>query len=272
MDHNNRNNDHNRKRKWSDIDDDEEDAMYDDSMHAGSYNISQFIIMLAMAAATLALNYDYVTGIPPPLIPDLRFNPDNLGTNVTHGLQAEHLFRFSTDQLHTLVISLQIPAILRTSERDSFHAIEGLCIVLRRLVYPVRYMDMVDLFGRSRASLSRINRHMMAWIHVRWSHLFEFDAARVLPNAETWSAAVRARAPDTYEHVMMFLDGHVQFTCRPCPAEDRRPAGVSADAIQRAAYCFYKHHHGFKCHTVISPSGMVVHYYGIVYTNQIGVH
>ena len=113
---------------------------------------------------------------------------------------------------------------------------------------------------------------MMAWIHVRWSHLFEFDAERVLPNAETWSAAVRARAPDTYEHVMMFLDGHVQFTCRPCPAEDRRPAGVSADTMQRAAHCFYKHYHGFKCHTVISPSGMVVHYHGIVYTNQIGVH
>ena len=158
---------------------------------------------------------------------------------------------------------LRIPTILRTPERDRFHAIEGLCIVLRRLVFPVRYMDMVQLFGRSRAGLSRINRYMMSWIYARWSHLVEFDAARVLPNAETWAAAVRAKAPDAYENVMMFLDGHVQFTCRPCPAADRRPPGVSADAIQRAQYCYYKHHHGFKLHALISPSGMVVHYYGM---------
>ena len=190
------------------------------------------------------------------MIPDLRFNLQNCGTEITHGLQAEHLFRFSTEQLYTLVTSLRIPAILRTPQRDCFHAIEGLCIVLRRLVFPVRYLDMVDLFGRSRAGLSRINRHMMAWLYARWHHLAEFDAARVLPNVETWAAAVREKAPDTFRYVCMFLDGHVQFTCRPCPAANRRPPGVGADAIQRAQYCYYKHHHGFKCHALISPSGM----------------
>ena len=254
---------HGRKRKRDSMDDDdEENYMNDDIMLAECDDFFQCFIAITIAAITIALEYDYITAIPHPLIPDLRFNPENCGTEITHGLQAEHLFRFSTEQLYILVTSLRIPAILRTSARDSFHAIEGLCIVLRRLVFPVRYLDMVDLFGRSRSSLSRINRHMMAWLYAKWYRLSEFSAARVLPKAETWAAAVRAKAPDAYENVMMFLDGHVQFTCRPCPAENRRPPGVGADAIQRAQYCVYKHHHGFKCHALISPSGMVVHYYG----------
>lgn len=135
-------------------------------------------IICFMFFATLQ-NPSYV---PPPLVPDHRFDPANLGTSFTGGLHAEHLFRFTAEQLHYLVDALHIPWIMRTSERDRFYGIEGLCIMLRRLVFPVRYMDMVQLFGRQTGPLSRINRHMLKWIYARWHHLFDFDANRVMIN------------------------------------------------------------------------------------------
>ena len=140
----------------------------------------RFFLVNTIAVVMITLEYDYVMGVPHPLIPDLRFDPTNLGTGLTFGLQSEHLFRFNVDQLHILVDALRMPAFLWTPERDALHAIEGLCIVLRRLVFPVRYMDMVQLFGRSRAALSRINRYVMVWLYMRWHHLSEFHPEQVI--------------------------------------------------------------------------------------------
>ena len=44
--------------------------------------------------------------VPPPLVPDHLFDSANLGTSFTGGLQAEYLFRFTTEQLHYLVDAL----------------------------------------------------------------------------------------------------------------------------------------------------------------------
>ena len=55
----------------------------------------------------------------------------------------------------------------------------------------------------------------MAWLYMRWFQLSEFDSAQVVPVAEIWAAAVVAKAPDAYEHVMMFLD--VMFNSRVDP-------------------------------------------------------
>lgn len=139
-----------------------------------------FMTLVASLFFMMTFEYGYVAHVARPLIPDYRFNLENLGTEFTGGLEAEHLFRFSSEQLYYLTDALRIPWIMMTPERDKYHAIEGLCIVLRRLVFPVRYVDMVQLFGRSTAPMSRINHHMLAWLYARWKHLFDFDAARVI--------------------------------------------------------------------------------------------
>ena len=139
-----------------------------------------FNTVVSMMCFVLVQDFTYCNTIPAPLIPDLRFDPANLGTDFTGGLQAEHLFRFTSEQLYYLVDALRLPAWMHTPERDAYNAIEGLCIVLRRLVFPIRYMDMVCLFGRSRGSLCRIHRHVMAWLYVRWHHLNDFNTAKVI--------------------------------------------------------------------------------------------
>ena len=132
------------------------------------------IIIMVVIACLLDCEYTNMTRLDPPLIPGHRLDFQNLD-----GMQAEYLFRFGVEDLQRLIVHLRFPLVMRTSQRDRYLSIEGLCIVLRRLVYPIRYVDMVHLFGRSREAMSRIHRHTMAWIHNRWSHLAEFDPDRV---------------------------------------------------------------------------------------------
>ena len=139
-----------------------------------------FKIAALMMCYMLYENMQCFFHVPRPLVPDHRFDPANLGTSFTGGLEAEHLFRFTSEQLYYLVDALRIPWIMKTEERDKFYGIEGLCIMLRRLVFPVRYMDMVQLFGRQTGPMSRINRHMLKWIYARWHHLNDFDANKVI--------------------------------------------------------------------------------------------
>ena len=54
-----------------------------------------------------------------------------------HETLAEYLFRFSEKQIYVLIVKLRMSAVMKTSERDSFNAVEGLCLVLRRLMFPV---------------------------------------------------------------------------------------------------------------------------------------
>ena len=221
--------------------------------------ILQIIAIVIAVTTTLDAAYDSVTILAHPIIPAVRLDLQNLD-----GLQPEHLFRFSKDNLQTLIVCLRFPLIMHTSQRDRFWSIEGLCIVLRRLVYPVRYLDMVRRFGRSRASLSRIHRCVMAWIHNRWGHLSEFDINRFTHVLPQWATAVRRVAPNCYENVVMFLDGTVRQTCVPCPHPSNRPAGVTQYELQRAQYSNHKHYHGFKAHALIAPNGICVHYFGPV--------
>ena len=90
------------------------------------------------------------------------------------GLQVEGLFRFSVDQIKQFVVTLRIPEIMRTDERDCYHAIEGLRIVLRHNTYPIHYMDMVHMFGRQTCCLSRTYRDILFWLHTRWRTDWEF--------------------------------------------------------------------------------------------------
>ena len=137
------------------------------------------VIVIILVNCVFEWEDEYLSGLTRPIIPDLRFNLANCGTELTDGLEAEHLFRFSVEQIYELIDALRIPRWLQTSERDRYDSAEGLCIVLRRLVFPIRYMDMVHMFGRATGPLSRINRHMMAWLFARWHHLADLEPAKV---------------------------------------------------------------------------------------------
>jgi hypothetical protein len=85
-----------------------------------------------------------------PVIPDSKINFDRLPAS------PESLFRFSVIQLVELVGALRMPDIMVTTSRDSSYSLEVLAIVLRRLARPCNMDDLIPLFGRSRAALTRI--------------------------------------------------------------------------------------------------------------------
>ena len=87
---------------------------------------------------------------------------------------------------------------------------------------------------------------------------------QVAPVAQQWAAAVRRICPNSFMHVIMFMDGTVRRTCMPCPNPLKLPPGITPYQCQRAQYSGHKHYHGFKQQALLSPSGMVVHMYGPV--------
>ena len=65
-------------------------------------------------------------------------------------------FRFKREDLFHLLDTLRIPNVVRTFSQDSASDLEALCIVLRRLAYPNRWLELRKMFGRSQGSLTRI--------------------------------------------------------------------------------------------------------------------
>jgi hypothetical protein len=92
--------------------------------------------------------------LPLPLkIPDHTFNLDNWEESA-----CLLKFRFTPSNVVVLAAQLGLPAIVRIDQgcRVCVPRVEALCVVLHRLAFPVRYGDMVSIFGRSIASLSTI--------------------------------------------------------------------------------------------------------------------
>ena len=61
-------------------------------------------------------------------------------------------FCFHKGDLFSLAEALQIPAVLKTKQKNVVDGMEGLCMLLRRFAYPCRYSDMVPRFCMASAS------------------------------------------------------------------------------------------------------------------------
>ena len=73
-------------------------------------------------------------------------------------------FRFSKNNIYSLVDALRIPDEVRCPNRQSIDAVEAVCVLLKRNSYPCRFSDLIPTFGRSVAELcniaSVINNHI----------------------------------------------------------------------------------------------------------------
>jgi hypothetical protein len=63
-------------------------------------------------------------------------------------------FRFHANEIYYIGSALRLPQIMILDNDIHFQTIEGLCIVLRRLVYPYYWYDLMNIFGRSGGMLS----------------------------------------------------------------------------------------------------------------------
>jgi hypothetical protein len=175
-----------------------------------------------------------------PILPELRLDLNAMSQNTSRSR-----YRFDQDQLKAIAAKLPFPEVLITYQRDKFYLVEGLCILLHRMAYPVRWSDMEQLYGRHVSAMSRIFAHMLRLILERALPsilLYPPTAERV---EACHQAFVRHGVPADMK-ISHILDGKKTQNCRPTTG-------------QRSQYCSYKKGHGYKFQTLEGPDGITHH-------------
>ena len=86
------------------------------------------------------------------------------------GCKAE--FRVEKPDLPRLLEAMQLPPRFTCQQRSICDAMEGLCMLLRRVSYPCRYSDLIPQFGGKPVSvISLITNHVIDYIFETHGHL-----------------------------------------------------------------------------------------------------
>lgn len=161
-------------------------------------------------------------------------------------------FRFRKTDIIRLKNALQIPDEITCHNYNDIIAngTEALCILLRRLCYPSRFVDLIPRFGRPGSQLCMIFNHVLDYVNNTWGHLLDtLNQAWLSPhNLRAYADAVHEKGA-ALDYVWGFIDGTLKACCRP-------------ERYQRALYSGHKRYHGLKYQSVSTPNGMIAHLYG----------
>ncbi|KAJ8916944.1 hypothetical protein NQ315_013416, partial [Exocentrus adspersus] len=150
------------------------------------------------------------------------------------------------EHLLQLTEALRIPQIIRTNDRHVSTGLEGLCICLRRLVYPNRLTDLEPLFGLSAKHLSDIANTVVRHIYLHFHH--PLTNLRNLPwlnynKLQQYSQAIADKnAP--LRNCWEFIDGTARPICRPSHRQQNFFSG-------------HKRVHCLKYQSVVVPDGII---------------
>jgi len=159
--------------------------------------------------------------------------------------------RFHKRDIFRLRDALELGPDFVTYNRIRCDAVEGLCILLRRLAYPCRYTDMVQQrFGRSKAVLCVLFNHMLNYVYNHFGHLLSSFNQLWLSreNLSQFAEAIHNNGAPL-DNCWGFIDGTVRPTCRP-------------ELHQRIMYNGHKRVHGFKFQSIVAPNGLIANFYG----------
>jgi nuclease HARBI1 len=179
--------------------------------------------------------------IEAPLVPTTRFSLDNCSE-----AQFKAIFRFERHDISRLAATLRIPAVVIAPNRSRATGIEALCIMLRKLAYPCRWVDLERLFGRREAELSSIYNWMIRDIYERFKATIAFDEDRLTPERmAAYAQAIQGKGAPL-DRCWGFIDGTVRPICRPT-------------RMQRHVFNGHKRVHALKYQSVVCPDGIIVH-------------
>lgn len=147
--------------------------------------------------------------------------------------------------------ALDIPEGIKFSNRIVETGQNSLLLILWRLSYPNRLVDLLDLFPRSEGELSVIFNETLDYIYDKY--IFMLDDVSNLSwlspeHLDTYSAAV-TRKGSPLDRCWGFIDGIARPMCRP---------GVA----QLVAYSGHKRCHCLKFQSVMVPNGLICHMFG----------
>ena len=125
---------------------------------------------------------------------------------------------------------------------------EILHIVLIRLAFPVRWVDLCDVFGRSRAWLSSVFNDAVGHLFRRWGDRLFWDAGWLTRRRmRRWARAIEEE--DGGDIYWGWIDGAARRIGRP-------------EQDQRTSYSGYKKTHVFNVQSIVTPDGMIASLYG----------
>lgn len=174
-----------------------------------------------------------------------RFDWENLDE-----LTCKVEFRFEKQDIPHLQRVLQIPEMVSISHATTCPGLEILCIMLKRFAYPVRYCDMVPLFGRSVPELCKITQYAIN--HVYNNHCFrlqDWNQPFLSPDSLLRYADAIHRKGSPLDTCFGFIDGTVRPICRP-------------GANQRIVYNGHKRLHAIKFQSICIPNGLIANLSG----------
>jgi len=157
---------------------------------------------------------------------------------------------------------------LNPSKYIKCHTEEALLILLQRLAFPTKFLDMVSIYNRDISALSKIFSWMNNYIRSRFGYLITNNWEYWKNDFEEFSECIRKKVVEKSEGaidypegaylVFAFIDDTTIRTCRPGggPAEEGENAERYSMLLQEAFYSGYKKHHGIKFQTVELPNGM----------------
>ena len=177
----------------------------------------------------------------------VRFNPDDKKWTATVWKET---FRFEKCDMGRLIQALQLPEVMYTAGRKKrWTAMEGMCVVLRRLSYPCRLKDLEETFGRRRTDLSEIFNSTVLFLYNQWRDLLTTLAHPWLSPERLALYADAVADQCTLSNVWGFIDGTVRPICHPIIG-------------QRLFSNGHKRVHALKFQSVVSPDGMIVNIHG----------
>ncbi|XP_028410552.1 uncharacterized protein LOC114533250 [Dendronephthya gigantea] len=161
-------------------------------------------------------------------------------------------FRFDKADIPVLADVLGLPETFHCDQGTVARKLEAICILLRRLAFPCRYADMIQLFGRPVPELCMITNKILDFIYERHGHrLTEWNENLMNPENLQIYADTVYRKGAALSNCFGFVDGTVRPICRPI-------------ALQRFVYNGHKRTHAIKFQSVTLPNGIIANMFGPV--------
>lgn len=158
--------------------------------------------------------------------------------------------RFVKNYIPHLQNVLQIPEWIKFYRGSYCTGLEALCILLRRLAFPIRYCDMVPRFARSVPDLCKITHIVLNHIFAVHRHRIQnWDHPWLQPASLAEYAAVIHNNGAPLSNCFGFIDGTVRPICRP-------------GKNQKVLYNGHKRVHSLKFQSVTLPNGLIANIAG----------
>jgi hypothetical protein len=149
--------------------------------------------------------------------------------------------RFKKEHLRYLFIALNIPETIYLDNNAKVKGEKAFLLMLYRMAYPRRIVDMERIFGREYSTLSRIFNHVVYLLDEQHGHLVTDNLAFFAPRFRDYNRVILAKIaemnngniPQRERFTALFVDGTVRQICRP----------AGNDNVQRAAFCGRKKKH-----------------------------